>query len=317
MNAQTMSIAAVERETGLSKDTLRVWERRYGFPQPGRDAFGERAYPADQVAKLRAIKRLLDVGHRPSQVVGMNMEALARLSETLPPSRSLGAAPPSLVDVQALFQAIKAHDVKMLARLFTQTQARMGLSRFITDVVTPLTAQVGDAWMRGQLEVYEEHAYSEALQTCLRSALASLAEPTPAARPRVLLCTLSGELHGLGLLMAEAFLVLEGAHCTPLGTQMPLWDVVQAAQAFCSDVVALSFTPAAPATLVQDSLTELRSKLPATVEIWVGGSSPSLHRRGTEGLRVLHSLQQIPLELQRWRRDHSGKAGMHPAWGGL
>jgi DNA-binding transcriptional MerR regulator/methylmalonyl-CoA mutase cobalamin-binding subunit len=303
MNAQTMSIAAVERETGLSKDTLRVWERRYGFPLPGRDGHGERAYPADQVAKLRAVKRLLDVGHRPSQVVGMSIEALARLSESLPASRSLGAAPPSMVDVQALFQAIKAHDVKMLARLFTQTQARMGLSRFITDVVTPLTAQVGDAWMRGQLEIYEEHAYSEALQTCLRSALASLAEPTPSARPRVLLCTLTGELHGLGLLMAEAFLVLEGAHCTPLGTQMPLWDVVQAAQAFCSDVVALSFSPAAPATLVQDSLSDLRTKLPASVELWVGGSSPSLHRRGAEGLRVLHSLQQIPLELQRWRRD--------------
>lgn len=149
MNAQTMSIAAVERETGLSKDTLRVWERRYGFPLPGRDGHGERAYPADQVAKLRAVKRLLDVGHRPSQVVGMSIEALARLSESLPASRGLGAAPPSMVDVQALFQAIKAHDVKMLARLFTQTQARMGLSRFITDVVTPLTAQVGDAWMRG------------------------------------------------------------------------------------------------------------------------------------------------------------------------
>ena len=40
----TLSIAAVERDTGLSKDTLRVWERRYGFPQPGRDGFGERAY---------------------------------------------------------------------------------------------------------------------------------------------------------------------------------------------------------------------------------------------------------------------------------
>ena len=35
-------IAAVERDTGLSKDILRVWERRYGFPKPGRDAFGER-----------------------------------------------------------------------------------------------------------------------------------------------------------------------------------------------------------------------------------------------------------------------------------
>ena len=36
------SIAAVEREVGLSKDVLRVWERRYGFPLPSRDAPGER-----------------------------------------------------------------------------------------------------------------------------------------------------------------------------------------------------------------------------------------------------------------------------------
>ena len=40
--ASGISIAAVERDTGLGKDTLRVWERRYGFPQPLRDAFGER-----------------------------------------------------------------------------------------------------------------------------------------------------------------------------------------------------------------------------------------------------------------------------------
>ncbi len=31
------NIAAVERDTGLSKDVLRVWERRYGFPAPERD----------------------------------------------------------------------------------------------------------------------------------------------------------------------------------------------------------------------------------------------------------------------------------------
>ena len=52
------SIAAVERDTGLGKDTLRVWERRYGFPQPQRDSSGERIYPLDQVEKLRVIKRL-------------------------------------------------------------------------------------------------------------------------------------------------------------------------------------------------------------------------------------------------------------------
>ena len=53
-----LSIAAVERDTGLSKDTLRVWERRYGFPQPLRDANGERTYTAEQLARLRIVKRL-------------------------------------------------------------------------------------------------------------------------------------------------------------------------------------------------------------------------------------------------------------------
>ena len=53
--AITLSIAAVERDTGLSKDTLRVWERRYGFPLPGRDGIGERAYTLEQVEKLRVI----------------------------------------------------------------------------------------------------------------------------------------------------------------------------------------------------------------------------------------------------------------------
>ena len=50
-----LSISAVERDTGLSKDTLRVWERRYGFPNPVRDALGERLYPVEQVERLRLI----------------------------------------------------------------------------------------------------------------------------------------------------------------------------------------------------------------------------------------------------------------------
>ena len=54
------TIAAVERDTGLSKDTLRVWERRYGFPHPDRDQFGERVYPIEQVDKLRVLRRLMD-----------------------------------------------------------------------------------------------------------------------------------------------------------------------------------------------------------------------------------------------------------------
>lgn len=43
-----LPISVVERETGIPKDLLRMWERRYGFPEPARDAQGDRVYPREQ-----------------------------------------------------------------------------------------------------------------------------------------------------------------------------------------------------------------------------------------------------------------------------
>jgi DNA-binding transcriptional MerR regulator len=69
IDSQLLTISAVERETGLSKDILRAWERRYGFPLPERNARGDRRYPQQQVERLRKIKRLVDHGFRPSKIM--------------------------------------------------------------------------------------------------------------------------------------------------------------------------------------------------------------------------------------------------------
>ena len=55
--AHGLPISAVERETGIPKDLLRMWERRYGFPLPGRDEHGDRVYPREQIDKLRLLRR--------------------------------------------------------------------------------------------------------------------------------------------------------------------------------------------------------------------------------------------------------------------
>jgi DNA-binding transcriptional MerR regulator len=60
---------------------LRMWERRYRFPQPGRDSHGERVYLPEQVEKLRMIKRLMDRGQRPGKLVEHSLEALQDLCQ--------------------------------------------------------------------------------------------------------------------------------------------------------------------------------------------------------------------------------------------
>jgi MerR family transcriptional regulator, light-induced transcriptional regulator len=300
----TVSIAAVERDTGLSKDTLRVWERRYGFPMPVRDTYGERAYPLDQVEKLRVIKRLLDNGHRPGRVVALDIEELQSIGE------SLSAAPQRIAatdktELREYVALIKSHDVDGLRRLMGQALMRMGLGGFVCDVVAPLNTTVGDAWMRGQIEVFEEHMYTESVNVVLRSAMATSPDTAQAASPRILLTTFPQEPHGMGLLMAQAMFSLEACRCVSLGTQTPIWDIVLAATAHKADIVALSFTASQNPNYVVNGLEELRSKLGSHIDIWAGGSCPILHRRQIEGVTAVSALQDIAAQVALWRSKHA------------
>ncbi len=73
----------MERDTGIGRDTLRIWERRYGFPTPARNSKGERVYSAEQIRRLQVIRRLLDQGLRPGKVVPLSEAALGEIADTL------------------------------------------------------------------------------------------------------------------------------------------------------------------------------------------------------------------------------------------
>ncbi len=302
----TMSIAAVERDTGIGKDTLRIWERRYGFPQPERDQFGERCYLLDQVEKLRVIRRLMDQGHRPGRIVGLPVEELQRLSqgqmgalEKMP----LDETEPS-TDLRNFLQRILRHDAEGLRHSLNQALVTLGHQRFIHHLVAPLNSLVGDTWMRGELQIFEEHLYTECMNSVLRQAINNIPDPGPSNQPCVLMTTFPQESHGLGLLMAECILKLQGCRCLSLGVQTPLRDIVLAAQAHRADVVALSFSLSLNPNHVLDGLVELRSQLAPEVQIWAGGRSPVLYRRPPAGVVVMGQLEDIPARVQAWRQAH-------------
>lgn len=298
---QRYSISAVERDTGLSKDTLRIWERRYGFPHPERDQHGERVYTQSQVDKLRALKRLIDRGYRPGKIVELPLQDLMQLAETTAAALGELDVPDEL---RTFTDLIKAHKVPELRHALSQALMRQGLQRFVLETVAPLNYQVGLAWMRGYFEVFEEHLYTETMQSALRAAIGGA--PTPEGRPRVLLTTFPNEQHQLGLLMVQALLVLDGATCISLGTQTPIRDIALAATTHAIDVVALSFSAAFPASHVIEGLAELRAKLPASVEIWAGGANPGLPRRPPPGVRTLARLDEVNQAVTAWREAHPG-----------
>lgn len=298
MDALTFNIAAVERDTGLSKDVLRMWERRYGFPLPLRDTNGERTYPAAQVERLRLIKRLMDMGYRPGKLIAMDDEALSGLAPRRP--RAVEDLPEADdAELAELLALIKQHDGASYLQAMQQRLARQGLQHFVQDTVAILTERVGEAWENGSFEVFEEHLFTELTKRLLRQVIATL---PPARRgPRILLTSVPDEQHILGLLMAEALLALEGAECIPLGTQMPLLEIGRAAEAHQADVVALSFSIAFPQRQIPALLQRLRPLLPAGTALWAGGRGV-VRLAPQEGVSLLPTLDDALAALADWRR---------------
>jgi len=295
-NQPLYGISAVERETGLSKDTLRVWERRYGFPQPDRDAHDERAYPASQVEKLRLIRHLMDLGQRPNKIVGLSHQELRSMIDNSAAQRE---APPQIRELVSL---LLSHDIHGLRSALQQALMRQGLQRFVTDTVAPLNFWIGDAWLHGHVAVFDEHLYSEHVQNILRNAI--IAQPGRDSLPRVLLTSLPGEKHRIGLLMVEAMLAVEGTACVALGTETPVIDIQRAVAAYDVDIVALSFSAATPTPAALAGLQELRVLLQPEITIWAGGSGVARSRKSVDGVFLLRSFGELQQSLAQWRATH-------------
>lgn len=291
-----MNIGAVERDTGLSKDTLRMWERRYAFPMPERDQFGERVYSPGQVQKLRLIKRLMELGYRPGKIIGQSLEALEAIG-------SASDAPESQAtpEIESFLGLITSHQSGELRHRLALALATQGLRTFVLETVAPLNLAVGEGWMRGRLAVFEEHLYSELVRSILRNAISGI---YPQGRaPRVLLTSLPGEQHSLGLLMAEAMMVVEGAFCVALGNETPVQDIAGAARGHFADIVALSFSASYAEQKAAEGLKDLRALLPETIEIWAGGSTVMRIRRPVAGVQLIGGLTEIAGHVGRWRQS--------------
>lgn len=291
-----LNISAVERETGLSKDVLRMWERRYGFPKPSRDDNGEREYSPADIGKLRAVKRLMDVGLRPGKIIKLSLAELNAMADARAKPRDGESAPVIERDVLAILQS---HDAGSLQHMLANLLMRQGLQRFVLDTVTPLNRTIGDAWMRGELQVFEEHLYTEQLQIALRTAINAF--PRQTGVPRVLLTTFPNEQHSLGLLMVEAMMVPEGVQCLSLGPQTPLEDIRRAAVAHKIHIVALSFSAAFPVRQATDGLATLRKILSPQVALWAGGEMTRRVRRSMPGVVLIPDLASLTGGLRSWR----------------
>jgi len=274
--AATYSLGAVSRLTGLSPHVLRAWERRYQAVTPLRTPGGTRRYRESDVARLRLLAAATGAGHPIGDV--------AKLSEAELRRRTAGPEEEPRPPLRLILEAIDHLDADETERLLGVQLAALGSRRFIAAVVAPLMHEVGDRWEEGRLCVASEHLASASVRNLLGGTLRRMAQSSQS--PPILLTTLPGERHELGVLSCAVIAVELGANAIYLGPDLPTGEVVAAAGATRAGAVAVSTSRCAPVRQRERAVRELRRALPRDVALWVGGS-------GSEGLSLPAGAERI------------------------
>lgn len=283
------SIGVVERDTGIGRDTLRVWERRYGFPEPVRSEKGERKYSEKQLRQLQRIRRLLDQGMRPGKLLPLGEEGLDELEASLQSEQPVQLEQ----TVSELIEAIHSTDAELLESLLQRQYQQQGMQGFVLETVVPLLNTVGEFWARGKLQIFQEHFLSQQLIRFLNTEIAKLQRH--ARKPRVLLATLPGEEHTLGLLMVAAMLSSHGVSTINIGAEVPMDQIGHAVEQFNVDIVGITFSGAYQYKNIRPHLIELRELIPDDIEIWTGGEGVRRLRKLPVGITKFSTLEKLPL----------------------
>jgi DNA-binding transcriptional MerR regulator len=109
---------------GVSPNTLRSWERRFGYPQPRRTSGGHRQY---DLAELEALRRALHQTHN--------------ISSAIEVARQRGEGPTSAA---RLVEAFDRFDDALADRVMEESLAVRSVERSVEDLMLPALESVSD-----------------------------------------------------------------------------------------------------------------------------------------------------------------------------
>lgn len=267
-------IRAVSKQTGISIDTLRAWERRYQAVTPQRDDRGRLFTEAD-VQRLHLLRSAVERGHAIGQLAALSDEELQGLIanplmavNTAATSKAMRRSKPAL-ELHAVMAAIEQLDYAEAERELSLLAAVLTPRDLVHQVARPLMQQVGEAWHEGTLSIAQEHMASSLLRNLLGALVPLYRRSSPPAK--LLLATPSGEHHEFGILLAAMLTAGGGLGIVYLGTNLPAEEIVRAAHKTAPQAVVLGVVGTSGVKAASQEVQAVADKLPAQIELWLGG----------------------------------------------
>lgn len=292
----TFPVRVAVQVTGLSAERLRAWESRHGAVTPVRRPGGSRRYRASDLERLSLLRAAVEAGRRIGELAAMDEAelrgCLASALEARDETRS----------AEAIWGPLSRLEVDVVREELESRRVALGNLEFARSFALPFLYEVGRRWATGELSVAAEHLASSLLSSMLGVALhAGAAKRTG---PAIVFATPPGEPHVLGLCVAALAAADAGGNPIFLGADVPEADLVESAIRVRAAALALGFVTLTGAE-AEAVVRRLRERLPARIEIWLGG--PGAPRCAPiRGVERIANLDQLAPHIARKRTVRDG-----------
>jgi MerR family transcriptional regulator, light-induced transcriptional regulator len=254
-----LRIGELSKRAGVSPGLLRAWERRYGLLRPTRSQGGLRLYSADDLERVRLMRRHLDRGLAAAEAAALASQA------DVGEQAALTAMSPAAAR-RDLAKALDRFDEPRAQEILDRLVAAATVDGLLRDVVLPYLHELGDRWERGDASIAQEHFAS----TVLRGRLLGLARGWGLGiGPLAVLACLPGEQHDLGLLAFGLALRARGWRIVFLGSDAPIETIEEASRELDPSLLVVT---AATAERVEPLAAQLRA-LAARHRVALGGAA--------------------------------------------
>jgi len=285
-------IHRVAKLTGLSRDVIRVWERRFGLIRPTRGANRYRLYSDEDVALLRYVKGELDKGRSIGDLVALGPENLRAQSLASTPAAPQGTYARVLAELEAALTP-RLNPAAFEARL-NGAVVVIPFEEALSGILVPLQVRVGELWAESKLDVSVEHYVTKQVQQKLFAAMNQLSDNEAGAR--VVVACGPEELHEMGAHVVAYLCKVRGYRVHYLGARVP----VPSLAAMCHGVTAAVALVSLTTPIREDDADTLARELVGSVRpmcpIWVGGQASTaiqeiLASHHVEVIGGLHDLE--------------------------
>jgi DNA-binding transcriptional MerR regulator len=294
-------IHRVAKITGLSKDVIRVWERRFGLLQPTRGANRYRNYSDEDVALLRYLKAELDAGGSIGELARLGREELMNRARRTAPRQSV-------VDhtfdrlLQELLAALDPFDRIKFEKRLNGAVAVVPFEEALHGILLPLQEEVGAWWHDGRLDVAIEHYVTKQIQQKIFSAMNQL--PVAEFGAKVVIACPPGEEHDMAALAVAYRCRVRGCRIYCLGANVPFAALSNLCRQVEPDLTILSI----PIPLSDDKGKELIHALaqdiqPLTNLVLGGNGALAMREQFLQSrINVLDSFDELDATLDKLTR---------------